>query len=106
MKVEKNDFKIYIIGLIPRRVSGVVLKKFINAQFELERNNYSVFNPIINMVDTRISREEAFKRNIKELLNSDSIYVINDPVVLSSSEELRIALKTNKTIIHQVVHIE
>lgn len=104
---KKAKLKIYILGFIPKKVTGIVLKKYINAQLELEKNNYTVYNPVVNMIDSKLTYDEAYRSNLRELLSSDAVYLIFDSSQnFKNSEELKIALKSNKILLHQTLVIE
>lgn len=101
-----NPMKIYLLGYIPRKLNSVVINKFITAQVELEKSEYKVINPLISFVTPQLSREQAYQKNLKELLNCDAVYLLFDSTNnMSHNEELKIAFKTDKLLIHQSVVI-
>lgn len=105
--IPKENFKIYILGFIPKRISSVIYRKYINAQIELEKFGYTVYNPIMLYLDENSKREEVYRKNLKELLSSDAIYLIFDSnQIMKNSEELKIALKSDKFIFHQSIEIK
>lgn len=99
-----SGLKIYILGFIPKKITGGILKNYFNTQLELEEKNFIVYNPLVNMVNSKITYEEAYRRNLRELISSDAVYLIFESSHnFSKSEELRIALKSNKLILHRTL---
>jgi hypothetical protein len=92
--------KIYIIGNIPDTPSVLVRKRFSEAKRKLEKFHVEVFNPVESFEDT-ISKEDAIKKNISGLLNSNAVYVLNNSNAIENNIEIMLALKLNKLILHE-----
>jgi len=97
-----KSYKIYILGSIPPIISNNDILKFKRAESQLKSLNTVVINPMKNMTDTELSRNEAFRKNIHELVEANAVYLLieTDNFYLNSVE-LKLAFTLNLTIIHQ-----
>jgi hypothetical protein len=94
----------YIIGDVPSKINPNCLQLFENAKIHLERKGFAVINPIDNLLNEKLTYEEAYKINIGHLLNCNAVYILPtislEPI---KSPELLMAIKLNLLIIQGVV---
>jgi hypothetical protein len=94
----------YIIGNIPREINPNCLQQFENARIHLERKGIAVINPIDNLLNEKLTYEDACKINIGHLLNCNAVYILpSTSFETIKSPELLIAIKLNLLILQDVV---
>lgn len=99
-----QQFKIYIIGNIPPEVNLATIEKFASAEAQLRKYNALIYNPIKNMLNPEIKREDAIKKNIHNLANVNAIYLLDeDDEFYRKCLELKLAFAFNLIIIHQPI---
>lgn len=97
----------YIIGEIPNGITIKSRKQFESAQFFLERMGYRVINPVTNLVNLKLKFEEANKKNIRQLINCNVVYVLTSVSLENvKNVELLLAIKLNKLIIQNLVYLD
>ncbi|WP_412476489.1 hypothetical protein [Flavobacterium sp. TBRC 19031] len=102
-----ESYKIYILGSIPPIISKNDILKFEKAEIQLGGYNTTIINPINNMINSELSRNEALRRNIQELVNVNAVYLlVEHNEFYLNSVELKLAFMLNLTIIHQPNHIK
>jgi hypothetical protein len=102
-----ESYKIYILGSIPPIISKNDILKFEKAEIQLNGYNTTIINPINNMTNSELSRNEALRRNIQELVNANAVYLLAEHnEFYLNSVELKLAFMLNLTIIHQPNHIK
>lgn len=93
--------RVYILGYIPKKITPPMIEKFKNISFYLKSKGHKVFNPIDNYLSPMLTWEEAHKRNIRELMNCDAIFVVDDRA--KNTEEIKLAMSLNLTIISGIL---
>ncbi|PJE41699.1 MAG: hypothetical protein CUR32_07630 [Flavobacterium sp.] len=102
-----ESYKIYILGSIPPIISKNDIQKFEKAEMQLSGYNTTIINPINNMTNSELSRNEALRKNIQELVNVNAVYLlVEHNEFYLNSVELKLAFMLNITIIHQPNHIK
>ncbi len=97
-----RSYKIYILGSIPPIISNNDIIKFKKAVSQLQPLNVVVINPMKHITDTELSRNEAFRKNIHELVDANAVYLLVEPdEFYLNSVELKLAFTLNLTVIHQ-----
>jgi hypothetical protein len=94
--------KIYLIGRVSENLDELCQNRFYKAQIHLLQMGFEVINPIRNFLNSKLSFEEAKKKNMEELMNSNAAYImpcINLESGLKNTE-LKIALDFNLTLIN------
>jgi hypothetical protein len=101
-----RNYKLYIIGNIPEKITRSTIKRFLNAEELLIPYRVHVINPIRSYRQKNLSREDAFKINIQELMQANGVYLLNETnFFYKNSVELKLAFALNLTVIHQPFHL-
>ena len=87
--------KIYIAGKVSGLSIESVLKKFANAQAEIEDLNFKAINPIAVVNDWECDWHTAMKLCIKALMDCDAIVVLDD---YKTSDGAKIELELSKRL--------
>ncbi|GEM55263.1 hypothetical protein B0A58_07330 [Flavobacterium branchiophilum NBRC 15030 = ATCC 35035] len=87
--------KIYIAGKVSGLSIESVLKKFANAQEEIEDLGFKAINPISVVNDWACDWHTAMKLCIKALMDCDAIVVLND---YTTSDGAKIELELSKRL--------
>jgi hypothetical protein len=96
----------YIIGEIPNVITIKCRQQFKNTEFILKRMGFNVINPIYNLDNLKIKFEEANKKNIRQLINCNVVYVLTSVSFENvKNVELLLAIKLNKLIIQNLVFL-
>jgi hypothetical protein len=102
MALSHKKYKIYILGDIPPLITMETIHKFSNAESQMHKYSVKAFNPLTNLLNSNLKKNEAFKRNIHELTDSNAIYLLDEEnEFYSNSIELKLAFALNLTVIHE-----
>lgn len=95
--------KVYILGYVPKKMTPRMINKFNDISFYLKSKGYNVFNPIDNYLSPILTWEEAHKKNIRELMNCNSIFVTDDRA--KNTEEMKLAISLKLIVISDVLQV-
>jgi len=100
-----KNYSVYIIGQQRERMSPICRSQFAEAEKLMQYAGFkSIINPITALDDISISKEEAIKRNISNLIHADAVFVMsNTSSRQNENMELKIALDLNLMVIHDKV---
>ena len=94
----------YIIGEVPNVITIKCRQHFNNAQLLLERMGFNVVNPIKNLENTRIKKEDAVKRNVRLFTDCNIAYVLSTLSFENvKNAELLLAIKLNMIIMQEPI---
>lgn len=97
-----REFRIYIIGHIPKTITIDVKNKFEKAVNELKHFNASIINPIDTLIDERLKKPIAYRFNFNKLCSSHAVYILNEGINNANTiPEIKIALRLDLLILHQ-----
>lgn len=98
--------KVYIIGNKSLLLDGISREEYYAAELALVQMGFKVMNPMNKIVINRYSVEESKKKKIKNLMNSDAVFIMPDVELTKNNLELKIAMHFNFTIINSILNLE
>jgi len=102
-----KNYRVYIIGQLPVRMSSVCRNKFAEAEKLLAFAGFnSIINPLTAFEDDSIPREEAYRRNFSNLIHSQAVFVLSSASArYNENIELKIAMDLNLMIMHDKIQV-
>ena len=99
--------KVYIIGNIPEVINENCELKFYKAQMALYQRGFSVVNPIERLSKRQIDKSEAMKKNLRDLILCDAVFILPCVNLTEGKKNLEImyALNFNLIIMHGVLDL-
>ncbi len=97
--------KIYIIGNIPEKIDKKCIFEYNKAELKLIKIGFQTYNPLNEFINTKIDLKELKEINLMNLINSESVFILNDCDLLSIEKnyEIRIAIRLNLLIIYDLI---
>lgn len=99
--------RLYLIGDIPNTIDLRCEKKFYQTQIQLMKIGFNVINPLERLLNKEIDIEESKKKNLRDLMFSDGIYIMPCYKFDTSKKniELKIATDFNLIIINGILDL-
>jgi len=102
-----KNYRVYIIGQSSGPINLACRSKFAEAEKLLEFAGFSsIVNPLNALEDASISKEEACRRNLSNLIHSQAVFVLsNTSARYNENTELRIAIDLNLMVMHDRLQV-
>jgi hypothetical protein len=100
--------KIYIIGKIPNKIDRFCINKFYRVQIQLIQMGYETINPIKNLLNSKLTPNEAKSKNFHELINAQGAYIMPciNKEIAKKNIEVAIAFDLDLIIINSFLYID
>lgn len=86
---------VYIIGNHKEGFSVENQLKYYSVQMMLIEIGFNVTNPMERLYSEDFTKSEAKRKNLKDLMNSDAVYIMPDVELTKTNLELKLAIDFN-----------